>query len=422
MRNKFYNEVFSIIQKSKESGIAHLTTDDKGFKRNSVSIDGREYVNFTLCDYLAFSHDERIKEGAIKALEKHGFYASISRTYIKLDLYEEAEEYLSKVFEKPAIIFPRASLAHIGVLPVITDTNDAILIDHQVHTSIRLASDLLKSYGNYVEVIRHNRIDILEDKIKELSKKYSKVWYLTDGVFSMYGDVLPTHDLQSLLNKYEQFYLYIDDAHGLSWDGKNGKGFTLENLPLHSKMVVSASLCKGIGAEGGVTVCYDEDVKKKLVTCAAPLIFTSPISPASLGAIIESCKIHLSEEIYEKQAGLKERIILFKKTASEINIPLVDSSDTPIFFIASGMIDMSNELCKRLMDRGFYTNVSHYPAVPMNCSGIRVLISLYQSKEDLVQLLNAIKEEYDKILIKRNININEVLKHYKIQKQETEIL
>jgi 7-keto-8-aminopelargonate synthetase-like enzyme len=416
MRKKFYKDVFSILQSAAKLSLGHLTTDDKGFTSSTVNIKGKSYVNFALCDYLALGHDERIKQGAIHAIQDHGFYASISKTYIKLNIYETAEQYLKKVFGNPAVLFPRTTLAHIGILPVVTDTNDAIILDQQVHTSVRIAADLLRSYGNYVETIKHNRIDILEARINELMNKYNNIWYLADSVYSMFGDTMPCKEIEQLLHKYERFYLYVDDSHGLSWNGENGRGFILNHISFHPHLIISTSLCKGFGAEGGATICHGEEMFKRLMTCSAPLIFVSPISPATLGAIIESSKIHLSAEIYKRQVDLKAKITLFKETAQNIDLPLVDNSDTPIFFVPTNKIDIGNEICSNFIRRGYYACMSPYPAVPLNNSGIRMQISLYLSDEEIVKGAQTLKEEYDKVLKRRNLKTEDILKFYRKEK------
>jgi 7-keto-8-aminopelargonate synthetase-like enzyme len=418
MREKYFDLVYSVIKDSTDMGVAHLITDNKGFNNNEVGIKGSNFLSFSLCDYLGLSRDTRLKEGAIQAILNHGVYTAVSKTYIKLDIYQEAEELLSKVFKFPCLIFPRTTLAHIGVLPILTESNDAIVLDHQVHTSVHLAADTLKGYGNYCETIRHNRIDILEDRIKVLSKKYNRIWYLTDGVYSMHGDLLPVDELISLLNKNDQLRLYIDDAHGMSWVGKNGKGFVLSKTDYHPHMIITTSLGKGFGAGGGVTVCYDEEIKNKLSACSPPLMFSSPVSPATLGAIIESSKIHLSEEINILQSDLIEKINFFLNRAKELNLPIIDQSISPIFYIATGKPDMCCEIGNKLMNRNIYINGGVYPSVPFNNSGIRAVLSVNHSKTDINNLLEALKEEHDIALKKRNLSIGDILKYYKLNYEQ----
>lgn len=416
MKKKFYELVSQTMQTAKNLGIGYLVTDSEGFAADSVNVMGKPLVNFSLCDYLALSQDNRVKQGAIKAVTDYGVYTAVSKSYIQLNLYYEAEELLSWIFQKPVLLFPRTTLAHMGVLPVLTDPEDAIILDHQVHTSVRIGADLLKTYGNHIETIRHNRIDILEERIIDLQKKHKRVWYLADSIYSTYGDILPCVELNRLLNQYENFHLYVDDAHGMSWKGENGKGYLLDKMMHHPNLVVISSLGKGFGAGGGIAICSDQAMKDRLAQCAAPLIFTSPVEPPTLGAIMESTKIHLSDEIYAKQAELKRKVELFNATAQSLGLPLINDPESVIMFVASGKTDMCAELCSNLMKRGFYTSPSHYPAVPLNNSGVRIVITLYQSDENIKQLLHVLREEYDQALHKRGLTVEEVLSHYKTPK------
>jgi 7-keto-8-aminopelargonate synthetase-like enzyme len=309
-------------------------------------------------------------------------------------------------------------LVHIGVLPVITDSDEAIILDHQVHTSVRLAADLLKSYGNYVETVRHNRMDILEERIKSLSKKYTKVWYLADGVYSIFGDTIPANEIYELLNKYEKFHLYVDDAHGMSWIGENGKGFLLNSIPHHPRMVVTTSLGKGFGAGGGIVVCNDQKMKDWVSACSAPLMFTSPVSPATLGAIIESAKIHLRAEIYTKQINLMEKIDFFNNTALGFDLPVLNNHHVPLFCMATGQAEISREICYNLIKKGFFITVTQFPAVPLNNAGIRATITTLHSKEQIFSLLKSIKEEFNKALKRRNMGLDDVLRHFKTPIEE----
>jgi 7-keto-8-aminopelargonate synthetase-like enzyme len=418
MRKKIFNQVYSIIKSGMDLGLGHVVTDNNGFYPINLSVKGKKLVNFALLDYLALSNDDRVKQGAINAIQTYGACTTFSKTYANLDIYVQAEEYLSKIFNRPVLLFARTTLAHIGVLPVITDMDEAIILDHQVHTSVRLAADLIKSYGNYVETIRHNRMDILEERIKDLSAKYSKVWYLADGVYSIFGDTIPSDAIYGLLNKYEKFHVYVDDAHGMSWTGENGKGFVLNSMPYHQRMVVTTSLGKGFGSGGGVVICHDNKMKEWISACAAPLMFTSPVCPSTLGAIIESAKIHLTSEIYTRQTKLKDNIDLFNNTARGLDLPLLNNPDIPLTFIATGEADISREICLNLIKNGYFASVSQFPAVPVNNSGIRAAVNLLHTKDEIFSLLKLIREEYFKALKRRNMSMGDVLKHFKTMKEE----
>jgi 7-keto-8-aminopelargonate synthetase-like enzyme len=258
----------------------------------------------------------------------------------------------------------------------------------------------------------------LEERIKKLRTKYKKIWYFADGVYSTYGDTIPVHEMSRLLDEYGQFYLFVDDSHGMSWTGENGRGYVLQHLYYHPKMMVSVSLCKGFGVEGGVIACYDEEMKNKLSEATAPLIAASPANHSVLGSIVESAKIHLSGEIYTKQSALHDRVNVFRNTALEFGIPVINTLDIPIAYIPAGTPEMCREMCFGLMEKGYYVTPYHYPMVPYHNAGLRILISLYQSKDDIRNMLKKLKVEYDRALKSRNMTVNDVLGLYGTEQME----
>ena len=413
MRKEFFDEVVKEIGKSKKAGMAHLTTDYGSFTGSPIEINGKKYVNYTLCDYLKLSQDERVKYGAIKAVEKYGVYTAVSRTFIKLNLYEEAEQLVSKIFNHPVILVPRTTLAHISVLPVIIDDKDGVIMDHQAHTSVKLGADVLKATGNNIEIIRHSNLNILEDRIKELRKTYKKIWYLTDGIYSMYGDVFPFKGIMELLEKYEELHVYIDDAHGMSWRGEHGKGYLLNSIPYHPRTFLVTSLGKGFGAGGSAIVCHDEQSKERIATCGAPLMFSSPVSPATLGAIVEAARIHLSPEIYELQKQLDDRIQLFNDLCDTYQLPQVFKTDTPIFYIATSLTDFTNDLGSGMLKYGAYVTGGVYPAVPLRNSGTRVVLSNYQTLDDIKDFLSNFKFEFERGLETYNLTPEKIMRFFK---------
>ncbi|MCB9274617.1 MAG: pyridoxal phosphate-dependent aminotransferase family protein [Lewinellaceae bacterium] len=122
-----------------------------------------------------------------------------------------------------------------ATIPIIVDEKDAVVLDMQVHNSVQMAVQQLKAQGVSITMIRHNDMDALEAKIVQLRNKHRKVWYFADGVYSMYGDFAPMQRLKELMDQYEPFHLYIDDAHGVSWAGENGIGVVCSQLFYHEK-------------------------------------------------------------------------------------------------------------------------------------------------------------------------------------------
>ena len=301
--------------------------------------------------------------------------------------YGEAEEILSEMFSCPVIIAPSITLAHQSCIPIIVEENDAVLIDNRAHESMQLPVQMLELRNIPIEVIKHNNLDEIEEKIIALKDSHRHIWYFCDGVYSIFGDFAPVKELKELLDRYEQFHVYADDAHGVSWAGKNGSGYVPSQVPTHPRLFLISSLAKGFGCTGGAIVIPNDEMRNRIRNCGTTLIFSNPLPPSVLGSIIASAKIHLSPEIYERQRELQRRISLFNQTARLYNLPLISDNKSPINFVPLGKDAVGFNLTKRLFNFGFYTNWSVFPSVPMNQSGVRILITLHHTVEDIERLL-----------------------------------
>lgn len=408
-----FDQTHQIIEHAIENKMAHVTMEDVNFQGNNIQLEGETLKGFIFCDYMGLSTDKRLIEASQHAAAKYGVFTSVSRSYIKLGLYEEVEHLMERIFGQPVILISRTSLGHLAALPVITDREDAILLDHYVHTSVRNAADMLKGYGNHVETIRHNNMNLLEQRIRDLRSKHRRIWYLVDGVYSMQGDTLPAEPLNDLLNRYPPFHLYVDDAHGMSWSGEYGRGFTLDRMGYHPQMFLITSLAKGFGSGGSVLVCRDEQIKKKILAAGAPLVFSGPLAPPALGAIKASARIHLSGEITRKQNRLQHLTDHFMEVAGKLQLPLIAKNNSPIFFVPTGKPDMCTRVAIRMKKHGFFVTGGVYPAVPYHASGIRPIISLYHDPQDIEQFLTALNEEMNRELKENNLSYELLLKHYK---------
>jgi 7-keto-8-aminopelargonate synthetase-like enzyme len=407
-----FDQSQQIIEQAIENKMAHVTMDDVCFHGNNIQIRDESLRGFIFCDYLGLSTDKRLIEASQEATARYGVFTSVSRSYLKLGLYEEVEHLMEQIFGQPVILISRTSLGHVAALPVITSREDAVLLDHYVHTSVRNAADMLKGYGNHVETIRHNNINLLEQRIRDLRSKYKRIWYLVDGVYSMHGDTLPTEPLNDLLDRYPSFHLYVDDAHGMSWTGKYGRGFTLERMGYHPKMFLISSLAKGFGTGGSVLVCRDQPIKKKILAAGAPLIFSGPLSPPTLGAIKASAMIHLSGEIQRKQNRLHMLTDHFMEVAGKLQMPLIAQNNSPIFFVPTGKPEMTTRIAIRMKQHGFFVTGGVYPAVPYNASGIRPIISLHHDPEEIEQFLTALHAEVNRELRENDLSLEKLLKYY----------
>ena len=379
-------------------GIAHLSTENQSLDGRKIQVDGRTVLNFSSCSYLGLDQHPALKRGIIDATNRFGSQFSSSRAYVSLGLYDELESLLGQMFGSPAIATASTTLGHLSAIPVLINSNDAVILDHQVHASVNMAVQIIKSTGVRVEMVRHNSMDMLENRIKKLQSKYKRIWYLADGVYSMFGDYAPMVGLSSLLNQYESLHLYIDDAHGTSWTGENGKGYAKTWLNGHPRVVVAASLNKSFASAGGAIIFPNEEMKSQVRMAGGTLIFGGPIQPPMLGGAIASAKVHLSDALPILQAQLRQKIANFREFAKRLNVPLMKPNGTPIFFIPVGTLDNGFVLVQRMLERGFFLNLAAYPSVPLNQTGIRLTIHNHLYTEDLLRLTQGLAEELPKVL------------------------
>lgn len=406
-------KILEVSQTATAYGVAHLSSQGETYNGREININNKSYLNFASCSYLGLALDEQVINGAIDGARRFGTSFPTSRSFVTMGYLEELEDKLETLFGHPCIVTTSTSLAHAAFLPLFISNKDVFIADHQVHTSVGVASEIIKSKGCKRDIVRHNDITKLEEKIIEHSKTSRNIWYLADGVYSMYGDKAPLKALEKLLNKYENFHVYIDDAHGMSWTGTNGKGYVLGQIKLHPRMVLSTSLGKAFGSIGGVLVCHNPDLKQTIKACGSSFIFSSPVPPSVIGASIASANIHLSPRITQLQQQLAERIHLFKELTIELGLPTLGEVITPIFFIPSGNPKTCFTIVKKLMENGFYQSSAAYPSVPYNSAGVRFTLTNWLSLEDIEQMAYVLKTEREKVLSAEQITESDIKKNFK---------
>ena len=407
------NMINEITNVGKERGLGRLYTDDYSLNGRNISIKNKDFLHFGSCGYLGLELDNRLKEGAIDAIQRYGTFFVSSRTYVACGLYEELEAQLMKMFDAHVVIYPKVSQGHWNVMPIIVEDNDIIIFDQQAHVSMHEAGYKLQQIGTDITILRHNNMDDLENKIKEYRSKYKRIWYVIDGLYSMFGDSPKYEQLKELQNKYKQLYLYIDDAHGTSWAGKHGNGFALSHLELNERIVLVASMTKAFGASGGVFVFKDKKLFNRVDSWGGSYTYAGPLEPSTLGAAIASTKIHLSDEIYDLQNKLKEKIDYCYDLLERKHLPVISSARSPIFYIGLGTVAMGYNVVKRVMNDGYYTNLGVYPAVPESCTGLRFTITNHLTLEDIEGLVDSIARNLPLALEEENRTMKDIVRAFR---------
>ena len=414
--NNNLDTIDDLLQDARRKGIIHLNADSDEAVGRFISVNGNNLLNFGTCGYLGLESDRRLKDGVIEYVEKYGTQFSVSRTYLSSAGYTELETLLSKMYNNhPVIVFPSTSTAHIAVIPTIVRDNHAIILDQQVHMSVQTGTQLTRPKGTPVEMIRHSNLEMLERKLADWSSKYDKIWYMIDGVYSMYGDVAPIQALRELMVKYEKLNLYIDDAHGMGWYGTNGAGYIFEQIGVPERVVLVTTLAKGFGVVGGIAIFHNQAECDKVKIFGGPLTYSHPLPPPLLGAAIASAKIHASAEIKAFQEKLKIRIDYCNDLLEKYNLPVVSDPLTPIYFVGMGQPKTGYAMVKNLINDGFYVNIALFPAVSIKCTGLRFTLNNHLELEDIDALVAAIARNYPKVLEETGRTDADVRKAFHLQ-------
>jgi 7-keto-8-aminopelargonate synthetase-like enzyme len=407
--NHFIDTVDGMLTMAKNEGTIHLYAEDKILTGRTLQINGKELFHFATTSYLGLEYDPRLKAAAISAITKYGTQFPLSKTYLSHPLYHELENKIEAMYGVPGIVTKNSTLGHFAVIPTAIRDEDGVLMDHQVHWSVQNACQLLKLRGISVEMIRHNNLQMLEDKIKELSSKCKKIWYMADGVYSMFGDYAPIPELLELCKKYSQLQLYFDDVHGMSWKGKNGTGYVLDALKeLPENIMIVGTLSKTFGASGAVFITSDTGLRNRIKNFGGPLTFSAQLEPASVGAASASASLHLSPEITILQEELERKIMYFNSLITATSLPIIAANSSPVFFLGTALPLTAYRLVQRLFNEGYFVNPGLYPAVPVKNSGIRITVSRNNQKEDIKGLVQALEYHFPKALEETSNTLHQI--------------
>lgn len=410
--NSFVDTVNQIVTQGVQEGILHLYTEDDRFLSNTIILQGKSVVNFGSCSYLGLEFDPRLKQAAQEAIECYGTQFSESRAYVSLKPYQELEALLEEMFDAYCVITPTTTLGHISAIPVLVNDEDAVITDQQVHNSVQTAAALLKPRGIHTEVVRHSRLDLLEERIGVLQAKHAKIWYLADGIYSMFGDECPIRAIYRLLDKYPALHFYVDDAHGMGIRGNHGRGFVLDGRTLHTRMVMATSLNKSFASGGGLLLFPHREWAQKVRSCGGPMITSGPMQPASLGAAIAAAKIHLSDEIYALQTELHDKTRYTALLLKKQGLPVVSEARSAVFYVGVGLPRLGYRIVRKMLDAGYYVNLGIFPAVPLKQTGVRFTITRLHRFAQIEAMVRTLKEVFHEVLREEHYNVEEVYKAF----------
>ena len=350
-----------------------------------LTVDGKQVLNFCSNNYLGLANHPRLIEYAKKALDEYGIGPGAVRTIAgTMSIHRELEKRVAAFKHSDAAIsFQSGFVANLATIAALVGKEDAIFSDELNHASIIDGSRL-----SGARIIRYNHCDPLhlEEVIKENEGNYRKALIVTDGVFSMDGDIAPLDRLYEIANAYD-ILLMVDDAHGEGVLGKGGRGI-VDHFNLHGKVDIEVgTFSKAFGVVGGV-VSGNAEVVEWLTQRGRPFLFSSAVTPPDVAACIAA--IDLLEESTELVDRLWSNGAYFKKEMSTLGFD-IGRSQTPITPVMLGEAQLAQDFSKRLFERGIFATSIGYPTVAQGKARIRVMISAAHSKDDLDKGLTEFK-------------------------------
>ena len=350
-----------------------------------VRVNGREVVLLCSNDYLGLAAHQSLAQAAREALDRYGSGSGASRLVSgNMDLHEELERRIARFKgTDAAILFNSGYAANTGVLPALAGDGDVILSDELNHASIIDGCRLSRAK---TIVYRHRDPGHLEELLREASACRRRL-IVTDGVFSMDGDIAPLPDLVMLAERYDAV-LMVDDAHGTGVLGNRGRG-TVEHFGLEGRVPVQmGTLGKALGSFGAY-IAGDRGLTTYLLNTARSYIFSTSLPPAVCAASMAALEI-IDQEPWRRDRLWQNR----ERFASGLISQGIGTgaSATPIIPVAAGGADRALRAAGALFAAGIYAAAIRPPSVPEGGSRIRTTVTAAHSSTDIDQALAAFGE------------------------------
>ena len=381
MNDRFRRE----LQVIEEQGLTRKLRLFSTGNESEVVMNGKKFLLFSSNNYLGLATDSRLKKKATEGISKYGTGAGGSRlTTGNLDIHEQLESEIAD-FKKTeaAIVFSSGYLANVGVISSVMKAGDTIFSDAWNHASIIDGCRLSKAK---TIVYEHADMVDLERKLRQSHGDGMKL-IVTDGVFSMDGDIAPLPKIVELAKEYKA-YIMIDDAHATGVLGNDGRG-TADYFGLKEEIDFTVgTLSKAIGAEGGF-VSTSSIAKNYLLNNARSFIFQTALSPSAIEAAREGISIIQNEPERRKQLLKNAQYLRLKLEESGF---VIKEGETPIISLIIGGSHEAMQFSAKLMDEGVFIPAIRPPTVPKGSSRLRITVMATHTIEQLDMVISKIKK------------------------------
>jgi len=373
---------YTRVEDARAAGYYFMFRRIESAQDTEVIVDGRRLIMAGSNSYLGLTNHPKVKEAAIKAVEKYGSGCAGSRVLNgNLDIHEELEEKLAAFFRKEAAaVFATGYQTNLGAISALVGRNDMAILDKFDHASIIDGCRL--SFGE-VRKFRHNDMDDLERVLQNASDKAGKL-VIIDGVFSMEGDIAPLPEIVPIAEKYGARVM-VDDAHGIGVLGEEGRG-TLEHFHMEDEVdMVMGTYSKTLAAIGGF-IAASKEVVNYIKHMGRSIIFSAALPPALVAAVSAALDIILEEPELRERLWYNTRKM--QKGFRELGFD-IGCSETPIIPVIIGDQIGVFQMCRLLQENGVFVNPVVSPAVPPGRELLRTSYMATHTEEQLDAILDA---------------------------------
>lgn len=346
-------------------------------------VDGKKVLNFCSNNYLGLANHPDLISASKNATGELGIGPAAVRSIAgTMTLHVELEKRIAQFKGvEAAVTFQSGFTANLATIPALVNKEDVIFSDKLNHASI---IDGCRLSGAKIIAYEHNDVKSLEEQIKTNLSQYHRALIITDGVFSMDGDIAPLSDIYEVAKKYD-ILLMVDDAHGEGVLGKGGRGI-VDHFGLHGKVDVEVgTFSKAFGVVGGV-VAGKSIIVEWLRQRGRPFLFSSAMTVPDTAACLAA--VDLLEDSTQLVDKLWENAKYFKAEMKSLGFD-TGVSETPITPVMLGEAKLAQQFSRELFDAGVFAMAIGFPTVPQGKARIRVMISASHSKDDLDKGLEA---------------------------------
>ncbi len=371
-----YDFILAELESLKAQGMYNIIRTIESPVGAWTVVDGKRVLNMCSNNYLGFANDPELKAAAIRAIEEYGVGPAAVRSIAgTMALHRELERKLAEFKGcEDAVTFQSGFCANLATIPLIAGPGAVIFTDELNHASIIDGCRLTKAER---VIYPHRDVDALAKALEEKKSAPVKL-IVTDGVFSMDGDLAPLPEIVELAERYDALVM-VDDAHGEGVLGSHGRGI-VDHFGLHGRVDIEVgTLSKAFGVMGGY-VAGKHEIVEFLRQRGRPFLFSSAATPADVAACIAAVDILMRSDARIQK--LWENARYFKSKMVELGFD-IGQSQTPITPVMLGEAQTAWDFSKMLFEEGVFAQAITYPTVPKGKARIRVMVSAIHSQEDL---------------------------------------